>query len=125
VIALELCYWTFSQLGARIPHVVPLPIRSPVQWKPGGEEGHQTNAASRLFAVWRHTYHVSKQFPVRRAPAWSGQRRFSDCRRYNLAISTPEDRSLFRKLGVHYAVFDEGHMLKNMSSQRFQQLLKI
>lgn len=44
---------------------------------------------------------------------------------YNLAISVPEDRSLFKKLGVYYAIFDEGHMLKNMSSQRFQHLMRI
>nr|CAB3266380.1 SWI/SNF-related matrix-associated actin-dependent regulator of chromatin subfamily A containing DEAD/H box 1 [Phallusia mammillata] len=44
---------------------------------------------------------------------------------YHLAVSTPEDRSLFRKLDICYAVFDEGHMLKNMSSQRYQQLMKI
>ena len=44
---------------------------------------------------------------------------------YNLAISVPEDRTLFKKLGVHYAIFDEGHMLKNMSSLRFQHLMRI
>ena len=44
---------------------------------------------------------------------------------YNLAISAPEDRTLFKKLGVYYAVFDEGHMLKNMSTQRFQHLMRI
>ena len=44
---------------------------------------------------------------------------------YNLAISVPEDRSLFKKLDVYYAIFDEGHMLKNMSSQRFQHLMRI
>ena len=30
-----------------------------------------------------------------------------------------------KKLGVGYAIFDEGHMLKNMKTNRYQQLMKI
>lgn len=45
--------------------------------------------------------------------------------RYNMATGGVEDRSLFKKFSFHYAVFDEGHMLKNMSSLRFQNLMKI
>ncbi|XP_076467265.1 LOW QUALITY PROTEIN: SWI/SNF-related matrix-associated actin-dependent regulator of chromatin subfamily A containing DEAD/H box 1-like [Babylonia areolata] len=44
---------------------------------------------------------------------------------YNIATGSVEDRSLFKKFQFHYAVFDEGHMLKNMSSLRFQNLMKI
>ncbi|XP_070191467.1 SWI/SNF-related matrix-associated actin-dependent regulator of chromatin subfamily A containing DEAD/H box 1B-like isoform X2 [Littorina saxatilis] len=44
---------------------------------------------------------------------------------YNMATGGVEDRSLFKKFQFHYAVFDEGHMLKNMSSLRFQNLMKI
>ena len=32
---------------------------------------------------------------------------------------------MFKKLDFRYAMFDEGHMLKNMSSQRYQALMKI
>ena len=42
-----------------------------------------------------------------------------------MAVGTSYDRSFFRKFQFHYAVFDEGHMLKNMSSLRFQSLMKI
>ncbi|XP_078259333.1 SWI/SNF-related matrix-associated actin-dependent regulator of chromatin subfamily A containing DEAD/H box 1-like [Rhinoraja longicauda] len=42
---------------------------------------------------------------------------------YACAISNADDRSLFRRLKLHYAVFDEGHMLKNMSSIRYQHLM--
>ncbi|KAG7476696.1 hypothetical protein MATL_G00085650 [Megalops atlanticus] len=42
---------------------------------------------------------------------------------YSLAIGTDSDRSLFRKLKLHYAVFDEGHMLKNMNSLRYRHLM--
>ncbi|XP_072898553.1 SWI/SNF-related matrix-associated actin-dependent regulator of chromatin subfamily A containing DEAD/H box 1-like isoform X1 [Hemitrygon akajei] len=42
---------------------------------------------------------------------------------YNCAISNADDRGLFRRLKLHYAVFDEGHMLKNMSSIRYQHLM--
>eukprot|EP00794_Sanderia_malayensis_P000180 gene180-793_t len=44
---------------------------------------------------------------------------------YNIATSTPRDRSLFRKLNCHYLVLDEGHMLKNMKSQRYQNLMEM
>lgn len=45
--------------------------------------------------------------------------------RYNLAIGNESDRSLFRKLRLKYAVFDEGHMLKNMNSLRYRHLMAI
>ncbi|ESO84241.1 hypothetical protein LOTGIDRAFT_61963, partial [Lottia gigantea] len=44
---------------------------------------------------------------------------------YNMATGSVEDRSLFKKMEFQYAVFDEGHMLKNMSSLRFQNLMRI
>nr|XP_029492989.1 SWI/SNF-related matrix-associated actin-dependent regulator of chromatin subfamily A containing DEAD/H box 1A-like [Oncorhynchus nerka] len=44
---------------------------------------------------------------------------------YNLAIGNDSDRSLFRKLKLKYAVFDEGHMLKNMKSLRYRHLMAI
>lgn len=45
--------------------------------------------------------------------------------RYNLAIGNDSDRNLFRKLRLKYAVFDEGHMLKNMNSLRYRHLMAI
>ncbi|NXS11056.1 SMRCD regulator, partial [Neodrepanis coruscans] len=44
---------------------------------------------------------------------------------YNSAISSSDDRGLFRRLKLNYAIFDEGHMLKNMSSIRYQHLMTI
>lgn len=44
---------------------------------------------------------------------------------YNLAIGNDSDRSLFRKLRLKYALFDEGHMLKNMNSLRYRHLMAI
>uniref|UniRef100_K1QBX6 DNA helicase n=1 Tax=Magallana gigas TaxID=29159 RepID=K1QBX6_MAGGI len=44
---------------------------------------------------------------------------------YNMATGSVEDRALFKKVEFHYAIFDEGHMLKNMSSLRYQNLMKI
>ncbi|XP_029295421.1 SWI/SNF-related matrix-associated actin-dependent regulator of chromatin subfamily A containing DEAD/H box 1A [Cottoperca gobio] len=44
---------------------------------------------------------------------------------YNMAIGNDSDRSLFRKLRLTYAVFDEGHMLKNMNSLRYRYLMSI
>ncbi|XP_042192746.1 SWI/SNF-related matrix-associated actin-dependent regulator of chromatin subfamily A containing DEAD/H box 1 isoform X1 [Callorhinchus milii] len=42
---------------------------------------------------------------------------------YSCSISNADDRSLFRRVKLHYAVFDEGHMLKNMSTIRYQHLM--
>lgn len=50
---------------------------------------------------------------------------FDNFHRYNLAIGNESDRSLFRKLRLKYAVFDEGHMLKNMNSLRYRHLMAI
>ncbi|XP_033113341.1 SWI/SNF-related matrix-associated actin-dependent regulator of chromatin subfamily A containing DEAD/H box 1B-like [Anneissia japonica] len=44
---------------------------------------------------------------------------------YNVCISSGEDRALFRKLPIQYAVFDEAHFLKNMTTQRYVNLTKI
>ncbi|XP_023339390.1 SWI/SNF-related matrix-associated actin-dependent regulator of chromatin subfamily A containing DEAD/H box 1 homolog isoform X3 [Eurytemora carolleeae] len=44
---------------------------------------------------------------------------------YNMVISSPEDRVLFKKMEFVYVVFDEAHMLKNMASQRYEQLMKV
>ncbi|KAG7266229.1 hypothetical protein CRUP_014345 [Coryphaenoides rupestris] len=44
---------------------------------------------------------------------------------YNLTIGNESDRKLFRKLRLKYAIFDEGHMLKNMNSLRYRHLMAI
>ena len=44
---------------------------------------------------------------------------------YTCAMSSTEDRMALRKVKFYYAVFDEGHMLKNMNTNRYQQLMKV
>lgn len=44
---------------------------------------------------------------------------------YNLVSSTPEERRLFRVMPIHYVVFDEAHMLKNMGTIRYENLVRI
>lgn len=44
---------------------------------------------------------------------------------YNMATGSVEDRALFKKFFFHFAIFDEGHLLKNMSSLRYQNLMRI
>ncbi|XP_043481761.1 SWI/SNF-related matrix-associated actin-dependent regulator of chromatin subfamily A containing DEAD/H box 1 homolog [Leptopilina heterotoma] len=44
---------------------------------------------------------------------------------YNLISSTPEERRLFRVMPIQYVVFDEAHMLKNMGTIRYENLVKI
>ncbi|KAJ7783239.1 SNF2 family N-terminal domain-containing protein [Mycena metata] len=43
---------------------------------------------------------------------------------YNLAQGDDRDRKFFRKIKWDSCVFDEGHVLKNFQSQRYQTLLK-
>jgi hypothetical protein len=44
---------------------------------------------------------------------------------YSLISSTSEDKSFFGKFKFDYCVFDEAHMLKNMTTIRYQNLIKI
>eukprot|EP00058_Branchiostoma_floridae_P004301 XP_002589789.1 hypothetical protein BRAFLDRAFT_90470 [Branchiostoma floridae] len=45
---------------------------------------------------------------------------------YQCCVGSATDRTLFnKKVAFHYAILDEGHMLKNMQTQRYQQLLRI
>ncbi|XP_072562515.1 SWI/SNF-related matrix-associated actin-dependent regulator of chromatin subfamily A containing DEAD/H box 1A isoform X1 [Paramormyrops kingsleyae] len=44
---------------------------------------------------------------------------------YNMTVGTSSDRGFFHKLKLQYAVFDEGHMLKNMNTMRYLHLMEI
>lgn len=44
---------------------------------------------------------------------------------YHVVASTPEERKMFRVTQMHYVIFDEAHMLKNMTTQRYAQLVQI
>lgn len=44
---------------------------------------------------------------------------------YHMVVSTPEERKMFRVTKMHYVIFDEAHMLKNMTTQRYTQLAQI
>ncbi|KAI8498571.1 ATP-dependent helicase smarcad1 [Branchiostoma belcheri] len=44
---------------------------------------------------------------------------------YQCCVGSATDRTLFKKVQFNYAILDEGHMLKNMQTQRYQQLLRI
>lgn len=44
---------------------------------------------------------------------------------YNMVTSCPEERRMFRVIPLHYAIFDEAHMLKNMYTRRYENLVKV
>ena len=44
---------------------------------------------------------------------------------YNMVISSADDRVLFRKLDFHYVIYDEAHMLKNMATNRYENLMRV
>ena len=45
--------------------------------------------------------------------------------RYNMVTTSTEDRALFKKMRFHTLILDEAHMLKNMASLRYENLMKI
>ena len=45
--------------------------------------------------------------------------------RYTICIGRAEDRQFLRKLKLKTLVLDEGHMLKNMSTLKYNHLMKI
>lgn len=44
---------------------------------------------------------------------------------YRTVTGSPEEKKLFRVTPIHYVVFDEAHMLKNMTTQRYAYLVRI
>nr|XP_006826001.1 PREDICTED: SWI/SNF-related matrix-associated actin-dependent regulator of chromatin subfamily A containing DEAD/H box 1-like [Saccoglossus kowalevskii] len=44
---------------------------------------------------------------------------------YNMCMNMTEDKNLFKKLDFHYMIIDEAHMLKNMNSLRYKNMMKI
>lgn len=44
---------------------------------------------------------------------------------YHVVASSKEDKKMFRTTPFHYCIFDEAHMLKNMTTQRYTALLTI
>lgn len=44
---------------------------------------------------------------------------------YAMVSTSPEERKMFRVTPMHYVVFDEAHMLKNMNTQRYETLVRI
>lgn len=44
---------------------------------------------------------------------------------YHTVASTPEERKMFRITPIQYVIFDEAHMLKNMTTQRYAHLVRI
>ena len=44
---------------------------------------------------------------------------------YSVCVSNADDRAFIRKIKFQTVIFDEGHMLKNMKSQRYTNLMKV
>uniref|UniRef100_A0A1B6HJ59 SWI/SNF-related matrix-associated actin-dependent regulator of chromatin subfamily A containing DEAD/H box 1 homolog n=1 Tax=Homalodisca liturata TaxID=320908 RepID=A0A1B6HJ59_9HEMI len=44
---------------------------------------------------------------------------------YSMVGSCYEERKMFRVVNLHYVIFDEAHMLKNMNTQRYENLITI
>nr|XP_022916427.1 SWI/SNF-related matrix-associated actin-dependent regulator of chromatin subfamily A containing DEAD/H box 1 homolog [Onthophagus taurus] len=44
---------------------------------------------------------------------------------YTIVGSNPEERKMFRVTPIHYVIFDEAHMLKNMNTRRYESLIRV
>lgn len=44
---------------------------------------------------------------------------------YHIIGATGEEKKMFRVTPMQYVIFDEAHMLKNMTTQRYATLLRI
>ncbi|XP_066137472.1 SWI/SNF-related matrix-associated actin-dependent regulator of chromatin subfamily A containing DEAD/H box 1 homolog [Euwallacea fornicatus] len=44
---------------------------------------------------------------------------------YTMVGNSPEERKMFRVTPLQYVIFDEAHMLKNMNTQRYENLIRI
>ncbi|KAM3723134.1 putative regulator of chromatin subfamily A [Dirofilaria immitis] len=44
---------------------------------------------------------------------------------YNMVGSKTEDRKFFKRFRINYVIYDEGHLLKNCSTDRYKNLMKI
>ncbi|GMT20605.1 hypothetical protein PFISCL1PPCAC_11902, partial [Pristionchus fissidentatus] len=44
---------------------------------------------------------------------------------YNMIGSKSDDKKFFKHFSINYVIFDEGHMLKNCSTDRYKSLMKI
>ncbi|KAJ8959068.1 hypothetical protein NQ318_022324 [Aromia moschata] len=44
---------------------------------------------------------------------------------YTIVGNSSEERKMFRVTPMHYVIFDEAHMLKNMNTQRYENLIRI
>ncbi|CAG9812421.1 unnamed protein product [Phaedon cochleariae] len=44
---------------------------------------------------------------------------------YTTVGNSPEERKMFRVTRMHYVIFDEAHMLKNMNTLRYENLIRI
>lgn len=44
---------------------------------------------------------------------------------YNMISSKHDDKKFFKNFSINYVVYDEGHMLKNCSTDRYRNLMKV
>ncbi|CAJ0936165.1 unnamed protein product, partial [Mesorhabditis belari] len=42
-----------------------------------------------------------------------------------MVVSKSDDKNFFKNFKINYVVYDEGHMLKNCSTERYKSLMKI
>ncbi|KAH3675141.1 hypothetical protein WICMUC_002797 [Wickerhamomyces mucosus] len=104
---------------AKSPHLIVVPSSTLENWM-------------REFKKFAPSFHVE--------PYYGSQAERDDMRRvmsgkwnqidvvvttYNLAVGAKEDHSFLKNAGFNVVVYDEGHMLKNSSSDRFQKLMKL
>ncbi|VDK25438.1 unnamed protein product [Taenia asiatica] len=118
--AIALLAYLYEQ-GERGPHLIMCPSSTVDNW-----QRELRNWCSQLkVLVYQGTADVRKAM---RLKIYEGQQ--NDSRpdfnvlltSYSTATSTLEDRALMKRVDFKYGIFDEAHMLKNMTTQRYKTL---
>ncbi|KAM5255247.1 SWI/SNF-related matrix-associated actin-dependent regulator of chromatin subfamily A containing DEAD/H box 1 isoform 2-T2 [Ctenodactylus gundi] len=100
------------QEGSKGPHLIVVPASTIDNWL-------------REVNLWCPTLNVLCYYGSQEERKQIRYNIHSKYEEYNVIVTTSDDRGLFRRLKLNYAIFDEGHMLKNMGSIRYQHLMTI
>lgn len=109
------------------PHLVVCPSSTMENWK---REFECWLPSTKIFLYHgeERRHHLKRVIKAKTNPT-EAEERYKDIdviiTTYTSSNSHEIDRVGIKKLGVGYAIFDEGHMLKNMNTNRYKSLMKI
>lgn len=108
-----------KERGNNGPHLVVVPsstgenwLRECKKWCPSMRVEYYYGAQSERFHIRERLGQQSSQFDIMVTS-------------YNMVSGSKEDRSFLRRRNFQYMILDEGHLVKNVTSQRYKHLMSI